>query len=60
MISLLLHKTEAEPRSSVITTSVMVASIPNKAKTGNYVITSCLVKKRVGDNYPQMNSGKHE
>ena len=55
MISLLLHETEEERRSSVIT---MILSklgynwlLPNKVKIGNYVKTSCLVNKRVGDNY---------
>ena len=57
MISLLLHETEAEPRSSVITmissecNGIYLASIPNKVKTSNYVVTSCLVNKRIGDNY---------
>ena len=57
ILSLLLHETEVELRSSVITmisskcNGIQLASIPNKIKTGNYTITFCLVNKCIGDNY---------
>ena len=57
IVTLLLHETSLqEPRSSAITMSskcyrIKLASILNKVKIGNYVITSCLVNERVGDNY---------
>ena len=50
MISLLLHKSKAESRSSVITASVIGYNWL-LSQIGNYIITSCLVNKRVGDNY---------
>ena len=38
---------------------IWLASIPSNVKTGNYIITSCLVNKRFGDNYRWMNWEKN-